>query len=90
MAVAVFVLIDIITLLVYTIVEGLRGNLNAILVQNERNPSAEIGVRIITCARGLYHFKVSQILKAKFSQSSFPCTSSLTQSVRSVKTLAVQ
>ena len=45
LAVAMFVLIDVITFLVYTIVEGLRGNLKAILVQNEENPSAEIGVR---------------------------------------------
>ena len=45
LAVAVLVLIDVITLLVYTIVERLRGNLKAILVRNEENPSAEIGVR---------------------------------------------
>ena len=47
LAVVVFVLIDVITLLAYTIVEGLRGNLNAILIQNAENPSAEIGVRFI-------------------------------------------
>ena len=51
LVVTVFVLIDIITLVVYTIVEGLGGNLNAILVQNEENPSTElgIGVSIFTC-----------------------------------------
>ena len=44
LAVAVLVLIDVLILMVYTVVEGLRGNLNAMFVQNEENPSAEIGV----------------------------------------------
>ena len=47
LVVAVFVLIDVIILLVYTIIEGLRGNLNAMLVQNEETPSSEVGVRIV-------------------------------------------
>ena len=50
LVVAVFVLIDIIILLVYTIIEGLRGNLNAMLVQNEETPPSEVGVRIV-CSR---------------------------------------
>ena len=47
LAVAVLVLIDVSILLVYTIVEGLNGNLNATLVQNEENPFTEIGVSIM-------------------------------------------
>ena len=63
LVVAVFVLIDIITLVVYTIVEGLRGNLNAVLVQNEENPSTElgIGVSIFTCQHmdcGMLNFHI--------------------------------
>ena len=46
LGVAVLVLIDVLILVVYTIVEGPRGNLNATLVQNEENPSSEIGVSI--------------------------------------------
>ena len=52
LVVAVFVLIDVIILLVYTIIEGLRGNLNAMLVQNEETPSSEVGVRIV-CNRSV-------------------------------------
>ena len=44
LGVAVLVLIDILILVVYTIVEGLRGSLKATLVQNEENSSSEIGV----------------------------------------------
>ena len=46
LAVAVLVLIDVLILMVYTVVEGLRGSWNATLVQNEENPSTEIGVSI--------------------------------------------
>ena len=46
LGVAVLVLIDILILVVYTIVEGPRGNLNATLVQSEENPLSEIGVSI--------------------------------------------
>jgi hypothetical protein len=47
LSVALLVLIDVLILLIYTIVEGLRGSLNATLMQNEEDPSAEIGVSII-------------------------------------------
>ena len=49
--VALLVLIDLLILLIYTIVEGLRGRLNAVLVQNEENPLTEIGVSVIRCGQ---------------------------------------
>lgn len=51
MGVALLVLIDLLILLIYTIVEGLRGRLNAVLVQNEENPLTEIGVSVIRCGQ---------------------------------------
>ena len=38
------VLIDVLILLIYTIVEGARGNLNAILVANREQPRDIVGV----------------------------------------------
>ena len=46
LGIAVLVLIDILILVVYTIVEGLRGDLKATLVLNEENSSSEFGVSI--------------------------------------------
>ena len=45
LTVTILVLIDIIILFIYTVVEGVRGNLNATLVPNEENFRTEIGVR---------------------------------------------
>ena len=42
--VAIFVMIDIIILLIYIIVGGLRGDLKARLVLNQENPTSEMGV----------------------------------------------
>ena len=47
LGVALLVLVDILILLVYVIVEGLRGSLNAMLMENREDPSAEIGVSIV-------------------------------------------
>ena len=44
LAVVVFVVLDVVILLVYTIVEGARNNLSAELVINEENRQAEVGV----------------------------------------------
>ena len=46
LCVAVLVLIDVLILLIYTIVEGLRGSLKAVLMQSEENPLSEIGVSL--------------------------------------------
>ena len=47
LAVVVFVVLDIIILLVYTIVEGARGNLNAELTVHEEDRQTEVGVSAI-------------------------------------------
>ena len=49
LAVAVLVSIDIIILVTYTIVEGVRGNLKAILLSNEENFISLFGVSGIQC-----------------------------------------
>ena len=45
-AVAVLVFIDIVVLCIYTIIEGVYGNLSAHRVPNEENLQSEIGVSI--------------------------------------------
>ena len=45
LAVAVLVSIDIFVLVVYTVVELAKGNLNAVLMSNEENTVSHIGVR---------------------------------------------
>ena len=47
LAVVVFVVLDIVILLVYTIVEGARGSLNAELTVHEENRQIEGGVSAI-------------------------------------------
>ena len=47
LAVVVFVVLDVIILLLYTIVEGARGNLNAELTVHEENRQIEVGVSAV-------------------------------------------
>ena len=52
--VGVFIAIDVIILLVYTIVDGARGNLGAELRPNDEHVRTEIGVSIITHPQCMY------------------------------------
>ena len=52
-----FVSIDIIILVIYTVVEGANGNLNAIIKSNDENFKSLSGVRCIQCSVVLVWFQ---------------------------------
>ena len=51
--VVAFTVIDVLILLLYTIVEGARGNLGAELQQNDESPRVEVGVSFYNCSRAI-------------------------------------
>ena len=51
--VVAFTVIDILILLIYTIMEGARGNLGAELQQNDENVREEVDVSFFNCSRAI-------------------------------------
>ena len=71
LGVLMLVMIDLVILVIYTLVEGVRGNLSAVMAESMENPQDITGVKsITTCARSntiiLVLPLVSQILPREY------------------------